>query len=235
MTQMNSHDVVAKDFKEFAYVVSHDLGAPLRAVVEFSQLLQHEHGDVLTEESELYLAMILRNGRRAQEMLSGLLEYSRLNTVVMPLAETDCSMLAHECVQGLSGLIEGRQARITLGPLPTLAADANQLQRLITSLLTNALIYSRVGVTPIISLTAEKYKNEYIFCVQDNGIGIDAKFHEKIFQPFRRLHSEGEYPGIGMGLTLARKILDRHEGRIWVESRAKCGAAFYFSLPIARQ
>jgi len=229
--KMAEIETVAKNFKEFAYAVSHDLGTPLRAMVEFSRILKAENLDALDDDSKLYLSMIINNGEKAQAMLAGLLEYSRLNTVVMPFAPTDCNQLIGQCQSELAETIAKHKAKIAAGALPTVHADSDQIKRLLLALLRNAVLFHPAGKVPDVSVSAEQHANEWVFTVRDNGIGIDPKFHERIFLPFRRLHPEEEYPGVGMGLALAKKIVEHHGGRIWVDSEPGRGAAFLFSLP----
>jgi len=222
---------LAKNFKEFAYAVSHDLGTPLRAMVEFSRILKTENTDALDEESKLYLSMIVDNGEKAQAMLAGLLEYSRLNTVAMPFVPTDCNQLIDQCQTELAETIAKHKAKISASTLPTLHVDSDQIKRLLIELVKNALIFHSADTVPDVVLSAKQHADEWIFTVRDNGIGIDPKFHERIFLPFRRLHSDEQYPGIGMGLALAKKVVEHHGGRIWVDSEPGRGAAFLFSLP----
>jgi light-regulated signal transduction histidine kinase (bacteriophytochrome) len=222
---------VAREFKEFAYVVSHDLGAPLRAMVEFSKMLRTDNPDMLSDESGLYLSMIVENGQKAQAMLSGLLEYSRLNTVEMPFAAVNCNTLLRECEEKLREKITATKAKISSVLLPTVVADANQLRRLFLALFENALTFHKPNIPPVIFVSASKEGNEWVFNVRDNGIGMDPKFHGDIFRPFRRLHAEKDYPSVGMGLALAKKIVDHHGGRIWVESAPGHGSSFFFSIP----
>lgn len=222
---------LAKTFKEFAYVVSHDLGTPLRAMIEFSKLLKEENSEALNEESQLYLSMIITNGEKAQAMLAGLLDYSRLNTSAKPSAPTDCNQLLRECQNALAEKISAHNAKLTVSSLPIMSSDAEQIKQLFMSLLDNAITYHVRGEAPAVSVSAERQAADWVFSVRDNGIGIDERFHERIFQPFKRLHPDGEYPGVGMGLALAKKVVERHGGRIWVDSSPGQGAAFLFSIP----
>ncbi len=225
------HENLAKTFKEFAYVVSHDLGTPLRAIVEFSRLLKTDNPDALNDESKMYLNMIITNGEKAQAMLSGLLEYSRLNTVTMPLMPTDLNHLLRQCQEDLSLEIESQKAKLSVDPLPSVDSDAAQMRLLFKALLENALLFHAPGHAPSVAVSAAERENGWLFTVRDEGIGIDPRFHERIFQPFKRLHPDGEYPGVGMGLALAKKVVDRHGGRIWVDSTFGQGASFNVLLP----
>lgn len=222
---------LAKTFKEFAYVVSHDLGTPLRAMVEFSRLLKLENANGLSEESRLFLSLIIENGEKAQAMLGGLLDYSRLNTTAKPFFDTDLNTLLSECRETLADKIKTKKAKLTVTPLPTLKTDMHQLKQLFLALMDNALTFHQPNIAPEITVSASRRMHDWLFSVRDNGIGIEQKFHDRIFHPFKRLHTDSEYPGIGMGLALAKKIVERHRGRIWVDSIAGQGSVFLFSIP----
>jgi light-regulated signal transduction histidine kinase (bacteriophytochrome) len=127
--------------------------------------------------------------------------------------------------------INTRHAKISIEALPTVQSDSEQMRQLLMALLSNALIFQKKDTTPSVSVSMVRQNQQCVFTVRDNGIGIDPKFHECIFHPFKRLHPDGEYPGIGMGLAIARKIVDRHGGRIWVDSTPGKGSAFMFSIP----
>jgi len=225
-------EALAGEFQAYAYIVSHDLGAPLRTIVEFSKLLKSEHAAALDEEGRLYLSMIVDGGARMQKMLGGLLAYSRLNTISQPVSTVNCTALL-ECCLGIareSGTLG--KAVVKRGSLPAIAAGEDQLKHLFSILLDNALKFQPPGQIAQIEIFAEKITDAWVFTFKDNGIGIDPAFHKDIFLPFRRLHADSEYPGIGMGLALARKIVEKHHGKILVESATDQGASFMFSLPV---
>ncbi len=233
ITNIDKAENLAKTFKEFAYVVSHDLGAPLRAMIQFSHLLQSADAHALSEEGKIYLHMIVENGQKAQAMLAGLLEYSRLNTDVNPRQPTDLNKQLQQCREELASKIEENDATVVAGPLPVVQANPDQARRLLFCLLENSLTFRNENQAPVVTIAAEQKEGEWMITVRDNGIGIDPRFHERIFMPFRRLHTDEKYPGIGMGLALAKKVADQHGGKLWLESEPGRGAAFKFTLPVA--
>ena len=226
-----SADALAKEFRDFAYSVSHDLGAPARAVVEFSKLLKNEELEALTEDGKLYLSLIVSNGEKLQHMLSGLLDYSRLNTLAKTLSMVDCKVVLEHCQVVLKEKIKEKRAVLEITPLPHVRADAEQLMQLFLAVLDNALTFHLPDTAPYIQLSVTEEANGWRFSIRDNGIGIEPRFHKQIFDPFQRLHTQEEYPGIGMGLTLAQKIATRHGSRIGVDSMLHHGTTFYFTLP----
>lgn len=227
---VDEYDVLAAAFKDYAYSVSHDLSAPVRAMVEFSKLLSQEHGDVLSGEAQEYLSLIVSNGQKMQSMMDGLLAYSRLNTQAKPLARIDCNRILDQCREVLQGKIRETGAIFEITHLPTVRADADQAFQLFVALLDNALKFQPRGNQPKITVSAEPRGAFWQFSVVDNGIGIKPQFHEKIFKLFQRLHAEEEYPGVGIGLTLVERIIQRHGGKIWCEVGPGGGTAFCFTF-----
>ncbi len=222
---------IAQQFKEFAYIVSHDLNTPLRGVVEFSKLLKAEHHDVLNEEGKEYLALIIESGEKMQNMLVGLLDFSRLNTMSKPLSKVNCNKILEDCKVVLKDKIETTKGKLEIATLPLVMADADQLMQLFLALIDNSLKFHVAGATPHVWVSAERSGDIWVFTVRDNGIGIEHEFHKRVMQPFQRLHTDIEYSGVGMGLTLAKKIVDRHGGRIWIDSTLGQGSSFVFTLP----
>ena len=222
---------VRAELMSFVYTVSHDLNAPLRAVVNFSRMLSEKYSDVLDERGQHYLAFIEDGGQKAQAMLNGLLQFSRLNTQSQEPVLVDCDSLIKSCVTMLHEDIEKQQATIEFSSLPIVMADADQLLQLFLALISNAIKFHAPNQPPKVSIFAETGDSGHYFRVQDDGIGIDVAYHSRIFELFKRLHTDREYEGIGMGLTLAQKIVDRHLGKIWVEPVLPRGTAFCFTLP----
>jgi chemotaxis family two-component system sensor kinase Cph1 len=222
---------IEQEFKEFTYIISHDLSAPLRTVVEFSRLLNSEYADKLDGEAKEYLGLITEGGLKLQTMLQGLLDYSRLNTMAKPPSLVNCNTILADCQLVLKNEMKAKKAVLEIGTLPTVKADAEQLMQLFLILLNNALKFN-AGNPPRINIGAEQNDAYWIFSIRDNGIGIPAEFYDRIFKPFQRLHTESEYEGIGMGLSLAKKIAERHGGRVWVESVLGKGSCFMFSIPL---
>lgn len=218
------------ELEQFAYVASHDLQEPLRAIAGFLQLLQDRFGDRLDEKGHHYIERSVNAANRMQALINDLLKLSRISTKAAELKDTDLNAVLERTLEGLETVIHETGARITRNKLPCVAVDANQIQSLLQNLIQNAIKY--VGDhTPDVEIGCEEDSLRYRIHVKDNGIGIDPKFHERIFLVFQRLHTRKEYPGTGLGLALCRKIVERHKGRIWVESRPEEGSTFYFTLP----
>lgn len=219
---------VMREFEEYAYSVSHDLGAPVRAMVEFSSLLKNEYKPA-DEDSRVYLSMIIENGRKLQEMMAGLLQYSRINTQAMPLEKVDSGLLHEACCAAMRKQLDSAGAEVTADILPEIWADPEQMMQLFCQLIDNALKYQPEGNVPRIEVSAQKDGDYWRFCVADNGIGIGLQHCERVFRLFQRLHTDEEYSGVGVGLTLAKKIIQRHHGKIWVEPVMQ-GVNVYFTL-----
>lgn len=225
-------ETIAQEFKEFAYVVAHDLSAPLRGMVEFSKLLKTEQFDALSDDGKEYISLISESGEKLQKMLGGLLDYSRLNTMGKPLSKVDCNRVLEDCRIVLKDKLEASNAKVDITALPSVMADADQLMQLFLLLVDNALTFHVPGGAPDVSVCAENNEKDWVFTIRDNGIGIEPQFHKRVFQPFQRLHTDSEYPGIGMGLTLAKKIVTRHGGQIWIDlTPPGKGSSFHFTLP----
>ncbi len=222
---------IAAEFKEYAYSVSHDLSAPVRAMVEFSKLLTNEHANALDDEGKEYLSVIIESGQKMQAMMEGLLQYSRLNTMAKPFVKVDSGRIVQDLQVIMAAQIKASKAVLEVGVLPTVTADIEQFMQILNALIDNAIKFQPKGNAPKIKIIAEENGDFWQFAVADNGIGIKPQLQEKIFKLFARLHSDEEYPGIGMGLTLAQKITHRHGGKIWFESTIGNGSTFYFTLP----
>lgn len=218
------------ELEQFAYVASHDLQEPLRTVASFCELWQRRYGGRLGAEADELIGFAVDGAKRMQSLVRDLLELSRVGTRGRPLVEVDCGRVVAEVVAGLRPAIESCGARIAVDPLPTVLGDAAQLGQLFANLIGNALKY-RSEAPAVIRVTVTDAGEAWQVAVADNGIGIDPEFHERIFQIFHRLHGRDVYPGNGIGLALARKIVERHGGRIRVESRPGEGATFRFTLP----
>jgi light-regulated signal transduction histidine kinase (bacteriophytochrome) len=230
-TPLTEAQKIALEFKQFAYIVSHDLSTSLRGMVEFSKLLKAEAHEALNADSREYLTLIVESGEKLQTMIIGLLDYSRLNTMSQSMAEVNCNRILSDCQLALEDKIKASKAKLDIATLPTVMADVDQLMQLFFMLLDNALKFQPEGNSPQISVSAEKKDAEWVFTVRDNGIGIEEHFYTRVFQPFQRLHTESEYSGTGMGLALAKKIVDRHGGQIWINSTHDQGTTFHFTLP----
>jgi PAS domain S-box-containing protein len=218
------------ELEQFAYVASHDLQEPLRAVAGMMQLLQKRAAGQLDDRSEEFIRHALEGTARMQRLLTDLLAYSRVGTRGRDFQPTDLTALLGEVLANLRAAIQESGAIITHDPLPTVMADHTQLMQLFQNLIGNAIKF-RHQSPPLIHIGAAPQKGQWLFTVRDNGIGMEAQYFERIFGVFQRLHTRQEYQGSGIGLAICKKIVERHGGRIWVESTPGQGSTFYFTLP----
>jgi light-regulated signal transduction histidine kinase (bacteriophytochrome) len=233
-----------QDLEDFAYVASHDLQEPLRKVQAFGERLKARWGDCLGDQGRDYLERMQNASGRMQRLIEDLLTFSRVTTKARPFEAVDLAQVAREVMSDLEVRIEQTGSRVELGPLPTLEADALQMRQLIQNLVGNALKFRRPDEPSVVRVWAEVTKGEgevagprgpqVRLAVEDNGIGFDPKYADRIFGVFQRLHGRGEYEGTGVGLAVCRKIAERHRGSIVAEGRAGQGACFVTTLP-ARQ
>lgn len=219
-----------KELEQFAYVASHDLQEPLRMVSSYLQLLERRYADKLDTDAHEFIAYAVNGAIRMKVLINDLLAYSRVGTHGKVFAPTNCETVLERVLNNLQLAIEDTGAVITHDPLPTVPADSNQLELVLQNLINNALKFHSEA-PPQIHVGAIRRDNCWQFWVQDNGIGFEPEFAEKIFIIFQRLHGKEEYPGTGIGLAICKKIIERHGGHIWVESQPGQGATFYFSLP----
>lgn len=218
------------DLEQFAYVASHDLQEPLRMVTSFTQLLAKRYRGKLDSDADEFIAYIVDGATRMHVLINDLLAYSRLGSRAVEVAPTDCEAILADAVANLAGAIEESGATVTHDPLPSLMVDRNQLSRLFQNLIGNAVKF-RAADPPVVHVSARRNGGEWLFSVQDNGIGIDPEYFEQIFLIFRRLHGTSKYSGTGIGLAICRKIVRQHGGKIWIESQPGKGSTFYFTLP----
>lgn len=220
------------DLEQFAYVASHDLQEPLRMVANFTQLLADRYRDQVGTDGAEFIAYAVDGARRMQRLIQDLLAYSRVGTRGKSLEPTDCNEVLGEVVSNLQAAIQESGALIVHDTLPTVRADASQLAQVFQNLLGNAIKF-RGEASPSIHVSAARQGTHWLFSVRDTGIGLDPAFADRIFIIFQRLHGRGEYPGTGIGLAVCKKIVERHRGRIWVESEPGKGATFFFTIPVA--
>ncbi|MFN3323974.1 MAG: PAS domain S-box protein [Bryobacteraceae bacterium] len=217
------------DLQQFAYVTSHDLQEPLRTLASYSQLLDQNYGDRLDGDARAYLHQIIGSVERMRALILDLLAYSRVITPgSAPFSSVDSNGVLAWTLMNLETAIRDNRAVVTSDPLPCVHGDQTQLVQLFQNLLSNAIKY-RTEQDPRIHLSAERRGSEWLFSVRDNGIGIDPKYHERIFGLFKRLHGR-DVPGSGLGLSICQRIVEKHGGRIWLESEPGAGATFYFTL-----
>ncbi len=219
------------DLEQFAYVASHDLQEPLRMVASYTQLLARRYRGKLDDEADEFIEFAVDGANRMQDLIHDLLAFSRVGTQGKPLVETDCDGVVRRVLNNLRMAIQETGARITVGDLPTVAADGDQLAQVLQNLIGNAIKFHG-DEPPEVQVSAVRGDGEWVFAVRDNGIGLDAQYADRIFIIFQRLHGRAEFPGTGIGLALCKKIVSRHGGRIWVESELGKGSTFSFTLPI---
>ncbi len=218
------------ELQQFAYIASHDLQAPLRGIASFAQFLQQEYQGQLDATADDYIGEIVSGAQRMQQLIKDLLAYSRVESRSRPFESVPLAAVFDDAVLLLRAEIEDARAEVTRGELPIVAGDAAQMSQLLQNLISNGLKYHG-DAPPHVHVSAERNDSGWTISVCDNGIGIDAKHHEKIFEIFIRLHTQEKYPGTGIGLAVCRRIVLRHGGRIWVESEVGCGSTFSFTLP----
>ncbi len=228
-----------EELGEFAYVISHDLQEPLRTVSSYLKLLGEQCEGELSDDAREFIWYAMDGAARMQRMIKALLQYCRVDTHGGEFVLTDCAKLLERALQDLSMTIAESNAVITHDALPKVWADKAQLYRVFQNLIANALKF-RGEAAPQVHISAspsplpspQRGEEEWLFSVRDNGIGIDAEHAERVFEMFQRLHTREEYEGTGIGLAICKKIIERHGGRIWVESELGAGATFYFTLPV---
>ncbi len=218
-----------EELQRFAYVASHDLQEPLRMVSSYMQLLEKRYKNKLDQDADEFIGFAVGAAKRMQEMILGLLEYSRINTRGNPMKPVSMEEVLREVLENMRPEIEGNNARITHDKLPTVLGDGPQLARALCNLISNSIKF-RGRETPRIHIGARFKDGQWLLSVKDNGIGIDPMYHERVFIIFQKLHGF-EYEGSGIGLAIAKRIIERHGGRMYLESEPGKGATFYLTLP----
>jgi len=218
-----------KELEQFAYVASHDLQEPLRMVSSFTQLLAQRYGDKLDQDAQEFIQYAVDGAARMQVLINDLLDYSRIGTRGRQFTVIDMHEVLGQAVNNLRIKIQERNALITNDNIPTVFADEGQMVQLFQNLIGNALNFSKAS--PKIHISAREEKDQYVFIVADNGIGIEPQYFERIFQIFQRLHPKNDFGGgTGIGLAICKRIIERHGGKIWVESKKGKGSVFYFTI-----
>jgi signal transduction histidine kinase len=220
-----------EELQRFAYALAHDLTTPLRGISALTELLVHRNMETLDERSKECAQMIVSRVQRTLSMIKGLLDYGAAGEEPEERALVDCNDLVSRAVEDLASAIKECGAQITVDPLPSIPANGGHLVQVFSNLMSNALKYRPSVRRPQIQVSASERSDDWVFCVRDNGIGLDMQYADEIFGMFRRLHREDSYPGNGIGLALCKMIVERHGGRIWVESEVGKGCRFFFAIP----
>jgi signal transduction histidine kinase len=216
------------ELQQFAYVASHDLQEPLRIVASYIQLLSRRYKGQLSQEADEFIGYSVEGVVRMQRLINDLLAYSRVGTHGRSFAPANCQLLYERALTNLRSMVDESQATVTADPLPTVMGDGGQLAQLFQNLLANAIKF-RGSDPPRVHVSTVRRGGDWLFAVKDNGIGIEPQYYERVFVIFQRL--DRSHAGTGIGLAICKKVVDRHNGRIWVESQLGEGATFYFTLP----
>ncbi len=219
-----------RELQEFAYVASHDLQEPLRMISSYVQLLKRRYGENLDSDANEFIDFAVDGAERMKKLIQDLLAFSRVGTNGEDFKITSTQKILDEVLSNLELSINENNVKITHDPLPDLVVDKTQIMQLFQNLITNAIKFSG-DKSPEIHIDVIDNYNEWLFCFNDNGIGIDIKYADQIFVIFQRLHGMGDYPGTGIGLSIAKRIVERHGGQIWVESEPGSGSSFKFTIP----
>lgn len=232
-TRMRDHAALERsnlDLQQFAFVASHDLKTPLRSMGGFMQILERNYADKLDEKAQSLIRRTSAAVHRLEHLTEDLLSYARLNSEVRPFAPVNLHDVAEEVIHLLDAAIVERGARVTANALPEIHGDRTQLVQLLLNLIGNGIKYCR-DRSPLVHISATRGEREWVISVADNGIGIEEKHHDKVFEVFKRLHTQKEYSGTGIGLSVCRRVVERHGGKIWITSVVGEGSTFKFSIP----
>ena len=219
-----------KELEQFTYITSHDLQEPLRSLISFSELLEKEFSDKLDGNGAIYIDFITKSSKRMRALVKGLLDYSRIGNN-KELVETDCSQIINDVQDDMTSIIQESEAKITIDTLPVLKCYPTEMRQLFQNLISNAIKFRKKDSIPEIKISVTENQNNWIFSVQDNGIGIDQKDIHKLFIIFKRLNNRDEYEGTGIGLAHCKKIVELHGGTIWANAELNKQSTFTFIIP----
>lgn len=227
-------EILREEHKSFLYKVSHDLNAPIRHIDGFSNLILASNFEEFDDDTKKYFEIIMKSNTQLGGMLDSLLQLSRLSTRQKPFQAVDANVLIKLAISGsLADKVKGTSATIIVDKIPKLFGDPDQIAILFEELLKNSLSFVSPDTVPNIHISGEETDTHILCKVKDNGIGVGLKFREKIFELFKRDVDKEVYPGQGVGLTIAAKILERHNGKIWIEDNVPNGSVFHVTLPKA--
>jgi PAS domain S-box-containing protein len=220
-----------QELEQFAYVASHDLQEPLRMVSNYTQLLGKRYRDKLDTDAQEFIDFAVDGAKRMQELIHDLLQFARVGTRGKEFKRVPADRVVADALANLATAIAEADAEVVVDTLPSISCDASQMAQVFQNLIGNAVKFQTKGQRPVVRISATREHRAWTFTVKDNGIGIDAKYFDRIFQMFQRLHTRSEYSGTGIGLALCKKIIERHGGRIRVESEPGHGTTFSFTMP----
>jgi signal transduction histidine kinase len=223
--------IVNLELEAFSHSVSHDLRAPLRHINGFAEILKEEYYDQLPEKAKNYLDTISDSAKKMNILIDDLIKLSRTNRIELKKSMLKMNQVLDDALSEVQPLLENRKVDINISTLPEVIGDYNLLRLVWVNLLDNAIKYTRPRKKAVIKIDYNEEKEEFIFCIHDNGVGFDMNYAQKLFGAFQRLHSTDEFEGTGIGLSNVRRIISRHSGRTWAEAELDKGASFYFSLP----
>lgn len=219
------------ELQQFAYITSHDLQEPLRTIASYAGLLKMRYGGQFDKDADDFIEFMINGSKRMKEMIQGLLDYSRIGTKEGKFKEFNAERSLKIALSNLSASIDENNAKITHNTLPDIFGDCDQITRVFQNLIGNSIKFRKGNVPPKIHISARKGESEWVFSVSDNSIGMEPEYTGRIFEIFKRLHPIGKYKGTGIGLAIVKRIMDWHEGHIWVESELGKGSTFYFTVP----
>lgn len=219
-----------KELEAFAYSVSHDLRVPLRAIDGFSRIIMEDYEDTLDDEGKRLLNIIRENTKKMGQLIDDILLLSRASRQEMRMSPIDMESIVKNAFEELKSPIEDRNVQLEIKSLPPAYGDRTLLQQVVSNLLANSIKFTRLKEKAVIEVGAEEVKNENVYYVKDNGAGFDMKYINKLFGLFQRLHTQNEFEGTGVGLSIVQRIIRRHGGRVWGEGKVDEGAIIYFTL-----
>jgi two-component system sensor histidine kinase/response regulator len=224
-----------KELEAFTYSISHDLGAPLRMINSFSGLLLNKYSDKLDKDGQEFLNIISSQALQMKQLIDDLLNFSKISQKEMEKTNINMTDLAWYVVESIQKLHSDHNVKVNIADLPEAVGDRSMIKQVLINLVNNAFKYSKTKENPVIEINSFTRENEVYYNIEDNGVGFDMQYSHKIFDVFRRLHTDGEFEGTGIGLAIVRRIIQKHGGKIFATGKVNEGARFYFTLPQVRE